>query len=119
MKVFILTLFATAFLSAYASPGGYILKGGVDHRYKHGKPAGYYDAASQAGKLDKILTHATHILSFIRLVCKTIFLEFIMIISGIYFKAASPNKRSLKKKFNQKGLDLDNSILNVLYQPNK
>ena len=64
MKVFILTLFATAFLSAYASPGGYILKGGVDHRYKHGKPAGYYDAASQAGKLDKILTHATHILSY-------------------------------------------------------
>merc|ERR1711894_23256 len=50
MKVFILTLFATAFLSAYASPGGYILKGGVDHRYKHGKPAGYYDAASQAGR---------------------------------------------------------------------
>ena len=52
MKVFVITLFAAAFLSVQASPkpGGYTLKGGVDSRYRHQKPAGYYRAAQSAGK---------------------------------------------------------------------
>jgi len=52
MKVFIITLFAVAFLSVDASPkpGGYTLKGGVDHRLKHGKPAGHFKAAQAAGR---------------------------------------------------------------------
>ena len=52
MKVFIITLFAAAFLSVEASPkpGGYTLKGGVDYRLKHGKPANHFQAAQAAGK---------------------------------------------------------------------
>ena len=53
MKVFVITLFAAAFLSVEASPkpGGYTLKGGVDSRYVFKKPPGYYDAAQSAGKI--------------------------------------------------------------------
>jgi hypothetical protein len=52
MKLFVITLFATAFLSVDASPkpGGYTLKGGVDHRYMQEKPQGYYRDAQQAGQ---------------------------------------------------------------------
>ena len=51
MKLFVITLFATAFLSVQGSakPGGYTLKGGVDHRMMHDKPAGYYRSAQSAG----------------------------------------------------------------------
>ena len=47
MKVFIITLFAAAFLSVEASPkpGGYTLKGGVDYRLQQNKPAGHFKAA--------------------------------------------------------------------------
>ena len=53
MKVFVITLFAVAFLSADASPkpGGYTLKGGVDKRYIYDKPEGYYRPAQNAGKM--------------------------------------------------------------------
>ena len=53
MKVFVITLFAVAFLSADASPkpGGYTLKGGVDSRYIYDKPEGYYRPAQNAGKM--------------------------------------------------------------------
>jgi len=52
MKVFVITLFAVAFLSADASPkpGGYTLKGGVDKRYIYDKPEGYYRPAQNAGR---------------------------------------------------------------------
>ena len=52
MKVFIITLFAAAFLSVEASPkpGGYTLKGGVDYRLQANKPAGHFKAAKEAGK---------------------------------------------------------------------
>ena len=52
MKVFIITLFAAAFLSVDASPkpGGYTLKGGVDYRLQQNKPAGHFNAAKEAGK---------------------------------------------------------------------
>jgi len=52
MKLFVITLFATAFLSVQgaAKPGGYTLKGGVDHRMMHDKPAGYYSSAQSAGR---------------------------------------------------------------------
>ena len=58
MKLFVITLFAAAFLSVDASPkpGGYTLKGGVDHRYMHEKPEGYYRSAQQAGKYTCICT---------------------------------------------------------------
>ena len=44
MKVFIITLFAAAFLTVEASPkpGGYTLKGGVDYRLQQNKPAGHF-----------------------------------------------------------------------------
>ena len=52
MKVFILSLFAGVILSVQASakPGGYTLKGGVDHRMLRDKPAGYFRDAQQAGR---------------------------------------------------------------------
>ena len=52
MKVFIITLFAAAFLTVDASPkpGGYTLKGGVDYRLQQGKAPGHFRAAQEAGK---------------------------------------------------------------------
>lgn len=55
MKVFIITLFAAAFLTVDASPkpGGYTLKGGVDYRLQQGKAPGHFRAAQEAGKFFK------------------------------------------------------------------
>ena len=51
MKIFIITIFAAVILSAKASPkpGGYTLKGGVDHRILAQKPAGHFRDAQNAG----------------------------------------------------------------------
>ena len=52
MKVFIITLFAAAFLSVEASPkpGGYTLKGGVNYKLQENKPVGHFNAAKAAGR---------------------------------------------------------------------
>ena len=53
MKIFIVSIFAAVLLLAKADPkpGGYTLKGGVDHRILAEKPAGHFRDAQHAGKL--------------------------------------------------------------------